>query len=567
MNGNSYSENLLVHFQRVQALKQMAINLPSIYLNERQICDLELMLNRAFYPLTGYLHREDYESVIDNMRLANGNFWPMPVCLDINEKLATTLEKGGMLALRDQEGLLLAVLTVDDVWQYDKKREAWKIFGTDEADKHPGVRELYEQSANWYIGGSIEGIQYPVHYDFRHLRFGPSETHRLFAQNGWRNVIGFIVESTPHRSDKEATLRTAYEVGGNIFMHPIAALNHPGDLEHYTKVRYYETIAKHYPRNMIFLSLLPLKSRKAGPREALLQAIISKNYGCSHIFVSKDQADPMVVFHESTRFYPLHAAQELVEEYQKEIGIDIVPLRDMVYVPKKKQYLFTEDVAPEMTSKKISDIEVRKMLELGEEIPEWMAYPDVVEELRYRYPQRSQQGFTVFFTGLSGAGKSTIAKGLMVKLLEMRNRAVTLLDGDIVRKNLSSELGFSKRERDLNIQRIGFVASEITKNGGIAICAPIAPYEETRRYNRDLISQYGAYIEVYITTPLQICEQRDHKGLYAKARAGLIKEFTGIDDPYIPPKNPEIAIDTSEITPEEAVNEILFYLEKEGYIA
>jgi sulfate adenylyltransferase len=563
---HDYSESLLVHFRRIESLKEAALGYPSVNLNKRQLCDLELLLNRAFYPLTGYLGREDYERVLDEMRLTDGTVWPMPVCLDVGEEMARSLEKGQPVALRDEEGFMLAVLTVRDIWKPDKKREADRVFGTEDPVKHPGVRNLYEQVETWYLGGSLEGIHLPMHYDFKELRLTPAETHRRFAQNGWRQVIGFQTEKHLHCAHKEMTLKAAREAGASILLQPVVGLTHPGDLDHYTQVRCYQEIVKQYPKNMIMLSLIPLAMRKVGPREALWQAIIRKNYGCSHFMVAGDHGDPFANNSSKERFYPLHAAQELVESYEAETNIKMVPLKKMVYVEERAEYIAEDEVGPGMNVKQISSGELRRRLENGLEIPAWFSYPEVVAELRRAYPPRSEQGFTVFVTGLSGAGKSTLAKVLMVKFMEMRGRPVTLLDGDIVRRNLSSELSFSKEHRNLNITRIGFVASEITKNGGIALCAPIAPYEESRRHNRELISGYGGYIEVYLSTPLQVCEQRDRKGLYAKARAGKVKGVTGVDDPYIPPFDPEITIDTTEVSPDEAAQEVMLYLEEKGYI-
>jgi sulfate adenylyltransferase len=500
------------------------------------------------------------------MRLADGTVWPMPVCLDVGEEMARSLKKGQPVALRDEEGFMLAILTVGDVWKPDKRREASLVFGTDDPERHPGARDLYEHQAAWYVGGSLEGIHLPMHYDFKELRLTPSETHRRFGQNGWRHVIGFQTEKHLHCAHKEMTLKAAREAGASILLQPVVGLTHPGDLDHYTQVRCYQQIVKQYPKNMIMLSLIPLAMRKAGPREALWQAIIRKNFGCSHFMVANDHGDPFANNSAKERFYPLHAAQEMVQSYEGETNIKMVPLKKMVYVEERAEYIPEDEVGPGMNVKQISSAELRRRLENGLDIPAWFSYPEVVAELRRAYPPRSEQGFTVFITGLSGAGKSTLAKVLMVKFMEMRDRPVTLLDGDIVRRNLSSELTFSREHRNLNITRIGFVASEITKNGGIALCAPIAPYEESRRHNRELISGCGGYIEVYLSTPVEVCEQRDRKGLYAKARAGKMKGVTGVDDPYIPPSDPEITIDTTEVSPDEAAQEVMLYLEEKGYI-
>ncbi len=560
-----YSESLLVHFRRAELLREEAVGYRSLDLNIRQLCDLELLLNRAFYPLAGYLNREDYESVLDRMRLKDGTVWPVPVCLDIPAKLAAELKPGEPLALNDGEGFLLAVLRVEDIWRVDKKREARAVYGTDDAGRHPAVGYLYNDIDEYYVGGSLEGLSLPLHYDFRQLRLTPSDTHRRFTQYGWRKVVGFHTEEYLHCAHREMVLAAAREVSASIFLHPVVGLEHPGNIDHFTHVRCYQQIVKKFPNNMILLGITPLAERRAGPREALWHAIIRKNYGCSHFMVAEDHGDPFTGAKNGNIFYPRRAAQKLVEEYSGETGIRMVPQEKMGYLEEKGRYVFLKDAGREKV-KTITSEELKHRLEWGYKIPEWFSYPEVVAELRHTFPPRSKQGFTIFLTGLSGSGKSTIARVLMVKFLEMHDRPVTLLDGDIVRRNLSSELNFSREHRNLNVTRIGFVASEITKNRGIALCAPIAPYEESRRANRELISRYGGYIEVHVATPLEVCEARDRKGLYAKARAGLVKGVTGVSDPYIPPANPEITLDTTSITPAEAVQEILLYLEEQGYL-
>ncbi|MFT5731185.1 MAG: sulfate adenylyltransferase [Desulforhopalus sp.] len=443
--------------------------------------------------------------------------------------------------------------------------EAKAIYGTDDPSEHPGVRQLYDRNGNWYIGGSLEGVSLPIHYDFRELRLTPSETARTFSMNGWRRVLGFHTDDYLHCAHREMVLNAAREHSAALFLQPVADLTHPGALEYYTQIRCYQAFSSKFPGNMLKLGLTPFASRKAGPIEALWQAITRKNFGCSHFMVAPDHADPFKLGTSNGHFYPLGGAQELVAQYAEETGIEMVPQQTMGYQQSTKKYIVLDgqdnsDVAT------ISSAELQHKLLKGEEIPEWFSYPEVVAELQKSFPPRSKQGFTVFFTGFSGSGKSTIAKVLLVKFMEMNDRPVTLLDGDIVRQNLSSELTFSKEHRNLNITRIGFVASEITKNGGIALCAPIAPYEESRQANRELISGYGGYVEVHIATPLEVCEQRDRKGLYAKARAGKVKGVTGITDPYINPSNPELTIDTSNMTPMEAVQEILLYLEEQRYL-
>lgn len=560
-----HSESLLVHFRRIETLRSEALDLQSIDLSPRQLCDLELLLNRGFYPLAGYLNKKEYDSVVSTMRLPGGEVWPMPINLDIREGVARTLTSGQRIALNDGEGFLLAILTIDDIWQPDKTVEAKAVYGTDDHLLHPGVRLLYDRNGDWYIGGSLEGVSLPIHYDFRELRLTPSETARTFTMNGWRRVLGFHTDDYLHCAHREMVMNAAREHSAALFIQPVADLTHPGALEYYTQIRCYQAFASKFPSNMLKLGLTPFASRKAGPVEALWQAITRKNFGCSHFMVANDHADPFKNGNINGHFYPLGEAQELVAQYAEETGIEMVPQQTMGYQQSSKKYIVLDgqkstDVAT------ISSSELQQRLLRGEEIPEWFSYPEVVAELHKSFPPKSKQGFTVFLTGFSGSGKSTIAKVLLVKFMEMNDRPVTLLDGDIVRQNLSSELTFSKEHRNLNITRIGFVASEITKNGGIALCAPIAPYEESRQANRELISSYGGYIEVHIATPLEVCEQRDRKGLYAKARAGKVKGVTGITDPYINPSNPELTIDTSNMTPMEAVQEILLYLEEQRYL-
>ena len=560
----SYSESLIVHSCRAKELRNEAVQLASIDLNRHQLRDLESLLNRAFYPLAGFMGRDDYQGVLKEMRLSDGSVWPVPICLDVNEEFAASLQPGQRIALNDQEGFLLAILTISDIWKADKKAEAQAVYGTTDPEQHPGVLALFAEVKDWYIGGSIEGVTLPIHYDFCDLRLTPAESSRRFIQSGWRRVVGFHTREYLHCAHKEMVLAAARETGSSIFLHPLVGLDHPGNMEHYTHVHCYQEFVQHFPRNMIQLGIIPLAERYAGPREALWHALIRKNYGCTHFMVAADHGDPFAGT-DVDLFYPQGEAQQLVASLAEETGIEMVPERAMGYAEDQGKYVFLNDISDKKV-KNITSKEIKRCLEQGENIPEWFSFPNVVAELRRSFPPRSRQGFTVFLTGLSGSGKSTSAKVLMVRFMEMRDRPVTLLDGDVVRKNLSSELTFSKEHRNLNVTRIGFVAGEITKNGGIALCAPIAPYEESRQENRRLISRYGGYIEVHIATPLEVCEQRDRKGLYEKARAGLVKGVTGISDPYIPPANPEIVIDTSKMTPAEAVQEIFLYLEEQGYI-
>ena len=556
--------NLMLEAEAAEAAKNRTVDMPSWVLNERQICDLELLMNGAFSPLTGFLGKGDYDAVVAEMRLKDGTLWPIPITLDVTNEFAAGLKPGAEVALRDQEGFALAVLTASDIWQPDLEKEANGVFGTKDT-KHPGVNYLLKQSGSWYLGGSISGLKTPKHYDYQLLRRTPAEVRDRFAKLGWDRVVAFQTRNPMHRAHVELTLRAAAEISANIMIHPVVGLTKPGDVNHYTRVRCYEQVMDKYPKGTAFLSLLPLAMRMGGPREALWHALIRKNYGCTHFIIGRDHAGPGNDS-KGEPFYPSPAARELVQEHEDEIGIKVVPFRRMLYVEDRAEYRPVDEIPEGSRTLSISGTELRRRLDKGLEIPEWFSYPEVVKELRRFQPPKNERGFTVFFTGLSGSGKSTIANGLMVKLFEDGRRPVTLLDGDIVRTHLSSELGFSREHRSLNIRRIGYVASEITKNGGIAICAPIAPYEEDRAVNRELIQPLGGYIEVFVDTPLEECERRDTKGLYAKARQGIIKEFTGISDPYEAPTHAEIVVDTTGTDPEVQVQEILLKIEQLGYI-
>ncbi|NNL14489.1 MAG: bifunctional sulfate adenylyltransferase/adenylylsulfate kinase [Acidimicrobiia bacterium] len=556
--------DLIVSAERAAELAAPGRGIPEWSLTPRQLNDIELILNGGFSPLTGFMTSADYESVKSDMRLADGTLWPMPIMLDVTEDVADRLEVGGELELRDPEGVLIAVLHVEDVWQADLAAEAVAVFGSSDPS-HPGVAHLMRATNPYYVGGRLEGLQLPVHYDFRALRRTPAQLRDDFTRAGWRRIVGFQTRNPMHRAHQEITMRAAKDVEANLLIHPVVGLTKPGDIDHYTRVRCYQAILHHYPKSTAKMALLPLAMRMGGPREAVWHAIIRKNYGVTHLIVGRDHAGPGSDA-DGNPYYGPYDAQELLKQHEEEIGVEMVPFRMMVYLPEDDSYFPIDEVPEDKKSLSISGTELRDRLADGRDIPEWFSFPDVVSELRKTHRPRHKQGFTVFFTGLSGSGKSTIANALMVKLLEMGGRPVTLLDGDLVRKHLSSELGFSKEHRDLNIQRIGWVASEITKNGGIALCAPIAPYDHTRQVVRSMIEPVGGFDLVHVATPLEVCEQRDRKGLYAKARAGEIKEFTGISDPYEEPTDAEIVIDTTSLRPSEAAQEIILHLEAQGFI-
>jgi sulfate adenylyltransferase len=546
-------------------LKHEAGGLPSWDLSPRQTCDIELLMNGGFHPLKGFLGRADYESVLDTMRLSSGALWPIPVTLDVSEAFAATVEPGQDIALRDGEGVILATMTVTDKWTPNKPDEAAKVFGADDL-AHPAVAYLHHRAGPVYLGGPITGLQPPVHYDFKARRDTPNELRAFFRKLGWRRIVAFQTRNPLHRAHQELTFRAAREAQANLLIHPVVGMTKPGDVDHFTRVRCYEAVLDQYPSSTTHLSLLNLAMRMGGPREALWHALIRKNHGLTHFIVGRDHAGPGKNS-QGKDFYEPYAAQDLVRQHQAEVGIEMVDFKQMVYVQQKASYFPVDEVPEGATVLDISGTELRRRLREGLEIPDWFSFPEVVRQLRRTSPERSKQGFTVFFTGLSGSGKSTIANALMVKLMEMGGRPVTLLDGDVVRKHLSSELGFSKEHRDINIKRIGYVASEITKNGGIAICAPIAPYAATRREVREMIESYGAFVEVHVATSLEECERRDRKGLYKLAREGVIKEFTGISDPYDVPESPELRLGTEGLDVDTCAHQVILKLEGLGLIA
>ena len=564
ISNHSPIPELFVSADQAQALKAEAGSMPSWDLTARQACDLELLMNGGFFPLKGFNSQADYEGVVDKMRLADGTLWPMPITLDVSEKFAEGVGPGSRIALRDAEGVILAVMTVSDKWTPNKAHEAAQVFGADDL-AHPAVHYLHNIAGPIYLGGPIQGLQAPVHYDFKSRRDTPNELRAYFKKLGWEKVVAFQTRNPLHRAHQELTFRAAREAQANLLIHPVVGMTKPGDVDHFTRVRCYEAVLDKYPQSTTTMSLLNLAMRMAGPREAVWHGLIRRNHGVTHFIVGRDHAGPGKNS-AGQDFYGPYDAQTLFTEYEAEIGVKMVDFKHMVYVQERASYFPANEVPEGCTTLDISGTELRRRLREGLDIPEWFSFPEVVTQLRKTSPARDKQGFTVFFTGLSGSGKSTVANALMIKLMEMGGRPVTLLDGDVVRKHLSSELGFSKEHRDINIKRIGYVASEITKNGGIAICAPIAPYTATRRAVREMIESYGAFIEVHVATSLEECERRDRKGLYKLAREGKIKEFTGISDPYEAPTTAELVLDTQGVEVDHCAHQVILKLESLGLI-
>jgi sulfate adenylyltransferase len=557
--------DLCVGAERAAQLNAAAGGWPSWTLTRRQLCDLELLSCGGFTPLEGFLGEEDYLFVCHQMRLADGKLWPMPVTLDVPEDVLSGTGRTKALALRDPEGVMVAALWITEAWRPDRREEAAVVFGTtDEA--HPGVDHLLHRTNPWYVTGKLEVLRLPEHRDFAGLRLTPAELRAEFARRNWQRIVAFQTRNPIHRAHQQLTLRAARDADAKLLLHPVVGIGKPGDVDAHTRVRCYQAILPSYPSDTAMLSLLPLAMRMGGPREALWHALIRKNYGATHFIVGRDHAGPGIDSHGQP-FYQPYEAQQLLDAYASEIGVQIMPFRKMVYLPDRDTYRPEDEVPPGVAVRSISGTEQRQLLNEGRELPAWFTPPAVAAELSHSYPPRTERGFTVFLTGLSGAGKSTIAAALTATLRERLRRRVTLLDGDIVRQHLSSDLGFSRAERDRNVLRIGYVAAEITAHRGIAVCAPIAPYAAARQEVRRMIESTGGCVMVYVATPLGVCEDRDRKGLYARARAGLLPRFTGVSDPYEVPTDADVVIDTVTQSVEDATRVIIEHLERLGYLA
>lgn len=549
---------LLVSPARVAELKAESKTYRSLDLNPRQLCDLELLTNGTFSPLSGFMARQDYESVLSGMRLANGIVWPVPITLDVAAEVADKWSIGERIALRDPEGTMLAVLTISEMWRPDKSAEAAQLYGTSR-NTHPHVRYLLEHVGEVYVAGRLEAVQLPTRYDFTALRRTAAAVRA--EQKNENGIVGYLPTHLMHRKHVEFTRAAAERRGAALLINAILGGDEMNGAWGFRRVRCYKAAMDQYPPDTATLNLLSLTRRHCGPREGLLNAIISKNYGCDQVVIEHDYDHNA----EATTPPPLYGSyrtQELVSSYADELGIGVIGMRDLVFEEDRVEHFLPTTggvVAAPVRRHVQSFTEAEKQA-----IVDYFSYPAVIEELRRFHPPKEKLGITIFFTGLSGSGKSTISNILFARLAERDDRPITLLDGDLVRKHLSSELGFSREHRDLNVRRIGYAASLITKNRGIAICAPIAPYAKTRADVRAMIEADGAFVEVYVATPIDVCEARDRKGLYAKARAGLVKEFTGISDPYEAPTAPEITLRTTEVSAEEAALTIIRYLEDVG---
>ncbi|MCD6424342.1 MAG: bifunctional sulfate adenylyltransferase/adenylylsulfate kinase [Anaerolineales bacterium] len=552
--------NLLVSEGEREEWLEKANQYPSHQLTARSLHDLELLAVGGFSPLTTFMGEDDYNSVLKDMRLADGTLFPMPITLTIQKEALPS--RGEWITLRDSRNYIIAVMRIEDVFRWDPIEEATQVLGTTD-HRHPLVSEM-EQWGDLCISGELRVINLPIYYDFADIRKSPREVREILAKIGNEDVTAFQTRNPMHRVHEDLTKRAIDRVGGSLLIHPVVGLTKPGDVDHFTRVRVYKALVENYYDSNTVLSLLPLAMRMAGPREALWHAIIRRNYGANHFIVGRDHAGPGKDSNGKP-FYGPYDAQEMVEQYQEETGVTGVFFNELVYIAKDDKYVAKEDAPDDAEAKFISGTQVREeYLNKGKELPGWFTRQETAEILRDSYPPLHKQGLCIWFTGLSGSGKSTIAEALTPMLLE-RGREATTLDGDVVRTHLSKGLGFSKEDRDTNILRIGFVAGEIARHTGTVICAAISPYSKTRNEARKMVGG-DQFIEIFVNTPLEVCEERDIKGLYAKARSGEIKGFTGIDDPYEVPVNPEINVTTEKKTPTDCAREIIDYLEERGFI-
>jgi sulfate adenylyltransferase len=552
---------LVVPEEEREALRAHAGTLPSVQVSDRVVCDLELLATGGFSPLDRFMSRSDFERVVAEMRLAQGAVFPIPVTLPVTADDPLRLDSE--VTLRDARNNILAVLTVEEIYPWDREATARAVFGTLDL-RHPLVAEMHrwgERNAS----GKMKVLQLPPRYDFRDLRLTPEQTRQRLAECGHANVVAFQTRNPLHRVHEELTKRAVEEVDGTLLLHPVVGMTKPGDVDHFTRVRTYRALAsRYYDAGRIVLALLPLAMRLAGPREALWHAVIRRNFGANHLIVGRDHASPGVDA-QGRPFYPPYAAQEIVEAHAEETGVKVVPFRDMVYLPDDDRYVEVDQVPEGARTASISGTQVReKYLNSGRALPSWFTRGEVAEILAETYPPRHRQGVCVWFTGLSGSGKSTTAEVLISLLLE-HGRQVTLLDGDVVRTHLSKGLSFTREDRDINIRRIGYVASEIVRHGGVVLCAAVSPYRATRNDVRNMVGP-DHFVEVFMDTPIEVCESRDTKGMYAKARRGELKGFTGIDDPYEAPERAEIVLETVRRDPESNARDILDYLAARGFI-
>ncbi len=556
--------NLIVKGEEKKELLEKIKFLRSLQLSPRSVCDLEVLAVGGFSPLDRFMGEEDYKSVVKEMRLKDGTLFPIPVTLPVDREFVKGLKESEEIVLRDPRNIPLAVMKVEEVYRWDLEYETKNVLRTTDP-RHPLVAEMYTWG-EYYVSGEIKVLQLPKHYDFPEYRKTPEQVREELSGLGYERVVAFQTRNPMHRVHEELTKRARERVGGALLIHPVVGLTKSGDVDTFTRMRIYRNLyERYYDKSNTVLSFLPLAMRMAGPREALWHGIIRRNYGATHFIVGRDHAGPGRDS-KGRPFYQPYEAQELFSQYEEEIGVRMVPFEELVYVPELDSYVERSEAEREGYEYIfISGTEVRNnYLKNGKKLPEWFTRPETAEILLETYTPKHKQGFCIWLTGLPCSGKSTIAEILSV-MLQARGRKVTLLDGDVVRTHLSKGLGFSKEDRITNILRVGFVASEIVRHNGVVICALVSPYRSARNQVRSMMEE-GKFIEVFVDAPVEVCEVRDVKGMYRKAKEGIIKGFTGVDDPYEHPEAPEIHIDTTRLSPEESARKILEYLLVEGFI-
>jgi len=538
-----------------------ANSLPSIQLSERAVCDLELLAVGAFSPLDRFMGQSDYHCVLNEVRLNSGYIFPLPITLPVTSHSPIKLDQD--IALRSEKNDLLAVMTVEEIYPWNIEEESRRVFGTHDP-RHPMISEMYSWG-KFKVSGRLRVLSLPRRYDFKELRLSPWQTREKLSSFGHHNIVAFQTRNPLHRAHEEMVSRAILDKDRVLLLHPVVGMTTPGDINYYYRVRTYKAWLQLYPEpSRILLSLLPLAMRMAGPKEALLHALIRRNYGANYLIIGRDHASPGLNS-MGAPFYAPYEAHDFVRRFSDELGVGIIPFREFVYLPEERRYEESSNVPPSSRALSLSGTEIREdYLNKGKKLPGWFMHPAISRILSEAFPPLHRQGFCIWFTGLSGAGKTTIADILTV-LLQECGRQVTVLDGDVVRTHLSKGLGFSKEDRDIHIRRIGFMASEIVRHYGIAVCAAVSPYRETRGSVRNMVGTEN-FVEVFVNTPLEVCEQRDAKGMYAKARSGQISNFTGIDDPYEPPLHAEVTLETVTCSAEDNAQMILNYLIKRGFI-
>jgi sulfate adenylyltransferase len=541
--------DLMVPAEEGDELKAYAGHLPSIQISPRSVCDLELLAAGVFSPLDRFMGQADHEGVVSEMRLANGYIFPIPITLPVAAD--STLRLDGDIALRNSEYELLAIMTVEEIYRWDRNQVAETVFGTQNL-RHPVVNEMYSWG-ELNISGRIQVLQLPRHYDFPDLRLTPHQTREIIAEIAPQNVIGVQLDDPIPQDLQEIP---AQEIAGLSLLQYAVGMTKLGDFDYYTRVRTFRKIAEHhFEPDQFLLSLIPFATRHAGPREALLQTLVQRNFGANHSLVGYDPDNS-----SGNQSLPhSNEADELLAKYSHEVGMKIISSRIPINIPDAESSESDFKISPG-TSTSLHSISPQV-----NNSPWLHFFHDVSEKLTESQPPRHAKGVCIWFTGLSGSGKSTTAELLSWLLLD-HGRRLTVLDGDIVRTHLSKGLGFSKEDRDTNVRRIGYVASELVRLGGVVICAVVSPYSAARNDVRNMVGK-DQYVEVFVDTPLEVCETRDVKSIYAKARSGAITGVTGIDDPYEPPIQPEITLDTVSFSPQENANFVIKYLIKQGYVS